>query len=44
MLFDTVDSFDPQAPITRKGVLTSFRTGRPMEIKEDDIVRLWLID
>lgn len=30
---------DPSAPITRKGVLTSFLTGKPMEIPEQDIVR-----
>lgn len=29
---------DPSAPITRKGVLTSFLTGKPMEIPEHDIV------
>lgn len=29
---------DPTAPITRKGVLTSFLTGKPMEIPEHDIV------
>ncbi|CAD7091803.1 unnamed protein product [Hermetia illucens] len=27
---------DPQAPVTRKGVLISFRTGKPMEINERD--------
>lgn len=30
---------DPSAPITRRGVLTSFLTGKPMEIPEQDIVR-----
>lgn len=30
---------DPSAPITRKGVLTSFLTGKPMEIPEQDVVR-----
>lgn len=29
---------DPTAPITRKGVLTSFLTSKPMEIPEQDIV------
>lgn len=29
---------DPQAPVTRKGVLISFRTGKPMEINERDNV------
>lgn len=29
---------DPSAPITRKGVLTSFLTGKAMEIPEQDIV------
>lgn len=29
---------DPSAPITRRGVLTSFLTGKPMEIPEQDIV------
>lgn len=33
-----VVSYDPQAPVTRKGILTSFRTGRPMPIKEEDVV------
>jgi len=31
---------DPTAPITRKGVLTSFLTGKPMEIPEHDVVYL----
>lgn len=31
-------SYDPQAPVTRKGILTSFRTGRPMPIKEEDVL------
>lgn len=34
----TSNSYDPQAPITRKGVLTCLRTKRPMEIKERDVV------
>lgn len=34
---------DPSAPITRKGVLTSFLTGKPMEIPEQDIVRDFII-
>jgi len=29
---------DPSAPITRKGVLTSFLTGKAMEIPEQDVV------
>ncbi|CAK9800527.1 Cyclin-dependent kinase 10 [Anthophora quadrimaculata] len=29
---------DPSAPITRRGVLTSFLTGKPMEIPEQDIL------
>ncbi|XP_066590741.1 cyclin-dependent kinase 10 [Prorops nasuta] len=29
---------DPTAPITRKGILTSFLTGKPMEIPEEDIL------
>lgn len=32
-------SYDPQAPVTRKGVLTSLKTGRPIEIKEHDMVK-----
>lgn len=34
-----LQSYDPQAPVTRKGVLRSLRTGRPIEIREDDLVR-----
>lgn len=34
---------DPTAPITRKGVLTSFLTGKPMEIPEQDIVSIWYL-
>lgn len=33
-----VQAYDPQAPITRKGVLRSLRTGRPIEIREEDMV------
>lgn len=29
--------FDPQAPVTRKGVLMNFRTGDPMCIPDQDI-------
>lgn len=29
---------DPQAPITRKGRLISFRTMQPMDIRDEDIV------
>ncbi|GLH13815.1 Serine/threonine-protein kinase PITSLRE [Gryllus bimaculatus] len=29
---------DPSAPITRRGVLTSFLTGKPMEIPEQDLL------
>lgn len=29
---------DPSAPITRRGILTSLLTGKPMEIPEQDIV------
>lgn len=29
---------DPQAPVTRKGVLISFKTGKPMEINERDML------
>jgi cyclin-dependent kinase 10 len=32
------DGPDPSAPITRKGVLTSFITGKPMPIPEQDTV------
>lgn len=32
-----IHSYDPQAPITRKGVLRSLRTGRPIEIREEDM-------
>lgn len=35
-----IQSYDPQAPITRKGVLRSLRTGRPIEIREEDGVRI----
>lgn len=31
---------DPSAPITRRGVLTSFLTGKPMEIPEQDVVSI----
>lgn len=31
-----VSTYDPQAPIKRKGVLISMLTGRPMPIKESD--------
>lgn len=31
-------SYDPQAPVTRKGILRSLRTGRPIEIREEDLV------
>lgn len=34
---------DPSAPITRKGVLTSFLTGKPMEIPDQDIVIIRII-
>lgn len=30
---------DPTAPIIRRGILTSFLSGKPMEIPERDIVR-----
>lgn len=33
-----ISSYDPHAPITRKGVLTSLKTGKPIEIKEHDTV------
>lgn len=33
-----VQSYDPQAPVTRKGVLRSLTTGRPIEIREEDVV------
>lgn len=36
-------AFDPQAPVTRKGVLTSFRTGCPMPILESDVVSTILL-
>lgn len=35
-----IQSYDPQAPVTRKGVLRSLRTGRPIEIREEDTVRI----
>lgn len=35
-----IQSYDPQAPVTRKGVLRSLRTGRPIEIREEDLVGL----
>lgn len=31
---------EPSAPITKKGILTSFKTGKPMNIPESDIVSL----
>lgn len=31
---------EPSAPITKKGILTSFQTGKPMNIPDTDIVRL----
>lgn len=34
---------DPTAPITRRGVLTSLLTGKPMEIPEQDVVSLLFI-
>lgn len=36
-----VQSYDPQAPVTRKGVLRSLTTGQPIEIREDDVVN-WI--
>lgn len=38
-----IQSYDPQAPVTRKGVLRSLRTGRPIEIREEDMVGVFLI-
>lgn len=29
---------EPSAPITKKGILTSFKTGKPMNIPETDVV------
>lgn len=29
---------DPSAPITKKGILTSFKTGKPMNIPDTDVV------
>lgn len=34
-----VQSYDPHAPITRKGVLRSLKTGQSVEIREEDLVR-----
>lgn len=34
----SIQSYDPHAPITRKGVLRSLITGRPIEIREEDVV------
>lgn len=36
-----VQSYDPQAPVTRKGVLRSLTTGQPIEIREEDVVN-WI--
>lgn len=38
-----IQSYDPQAPITRKGVLRSLRTGRPIEIREEDGVCIQIL-
>lgn len=35
----SVSSYDPHAPVTRKGVLINFLTGKPMAIKEEDLVK-----
>lgn len=33
-----IQAYDPQAPVTRKGVLRSLTTGKPIEISEEDVV------
>lgn len=33
---------EPSAPITKKGILTSFKTGKPMNIPDNDIVSVFL--
>lgn len=33
-----IQSYDPQAPVTRRGVLRSLRTREPMPIPEEDMV------
>lgn len=38
-----VQSYDPQAPVTRKGVLRSLTTGKPIEIRDEDVVGFHLI-
>lgn len=34
----TNDGMEPSAPITKRGVLTSFKTGKPMSIPDGDVV------
>lgn len=35
------NGMDPSAPITKKGILTSFRTGKSMNIPDSDVVMLF---
>lgn len=34
----TENGTEPSAPITKKGILTSFKTGKPMNIPDSDVV------
>lgn len=36
---DVENGAEPSAPITKKGILTSFKTGKQMAIPDSDIVR-----
>lgn len=36
-------SADPSAPVTNKGILTSFVTGKKMAIPEQDLVSIYTI-
>lgn len=39
----TENGMDPSAPITKKGILTSFKTGNPMNIPDSDVVVIYLV-
>lgn len=38
---ETVEYVDPYIPMTRRGILMSFLTSKPMEIPDEDLVRLF---
>lgn len=39
----TENGTEPSAPITKKGILTSFKTGKPMNIPDNDVVGICVI-